>query len=125
MANHTPEKKLSIYYDGACIVCSREMTHYKKIDAGQCFRFVDIASPEFDPVAEKIDREAADRALHVKTEDGRVVTRVAAFAEIWKRLPGHGWMARLASFRALQPVLNFGYDVFARLRRHLPKRKMP
>jgi len=114
--------ELSVYYDGACHLCSREIEHYMKKETGGRVRYVDIAAPGFNAAAEGLDRERVQREMHVKLASGEIKTAVQAFVHLWQVLPGYGWAAKLASNPVILPVLSAGYHVFARLRPYLPKR---
>ncbi len=115
--------KLSIYYDGLCPLCSREIDHYRKARGADQLRFVDITSVGFQAETEGLDPQEVHRVMHVKTADGRVHTEVEAFIQIWKVLPGYGWMARLVSSAPIRPLANVGYRGFARIRPWLPRKK--
>jgi predicted DCC family thiol-disulfide oxidoreductase YuxK len=114
---------LTIYFDGACHLCSREIEHYRRKDRKGEIRFVDISLPDFSAAAEGLDPIRVQQVMHVRTRDGRILTAVDAFLEIWKVIPGMQFLQRIASLRILRPFLDFGYHTFARLRPYLPKRK--
>ncbi|MGC4116266.1 MAG: DUF393 domain-containing protein [Myxococcales bacterium] len=122
--DHPREGPLAVFFDGACIVCSSEMESYRRRDRDGRLEFVDIAAPGFDAQAFGLDRVQVQRAMHVRLPSGEVRTGVAAFVEVWKRLPGFGLAARVAANPLLRPLLSAGYWVFARLIRPvLPKRR--
>lgn len=116
--------KFAIYYDGLCHACSWEMKKFHaKQEAREQIDFIDYTAPEFDAPAEGLNREALDRYLHVKMPTGEIRVGVDALIEIWRRVPGWSWAARLASFPLLKPIFRLGYFCFAHVRRRLPKRK--
>lgn len=116
--------KLIIYYDGLCHACSWEMKKFHaKPEAQEKIDFVDYTAPEFDAQAEGLTRDSLDRYLHVKLPSGEVRVGVEALIEIWQRVPGWSWAARLVSFPLLKPFVRVGYFCFAHVRRWLPKRK--
>lgn len=41
-------EKLTIFYDGACHLCAREIDHYKKVDTTNKILYLDIAKKSFD-----------------------------------------------------------------------------
>lgn len=120
-----PDFPLTIFYDGSCIVCSREMEVYRRKSHGDRLRFVDISAPDF--VAEDYGRtlEQFMAQLHVRDASGRYYLGVDAFPAIWQALPdsGYRWFAELIGIPGLHLLAVFGYKVFARLRRYLPKRR--
>jgi len=119
----TPEK-LVVYFDGACIVCSREMEHYRRLDGAGRLELVDIAAAGFDAGAEGLDPKRVQQEMHVRLPTGEVRTGVDAFVEVWRRLPGFGLLSRIAASPVSRPFLGSGYWIFARLIRPvLPKRR--
>ena len=122
MRKFTPEK-LRIYFDGKCYLCSAEISHYRNHPEGQAFTYVDITHPQFDAKAESLDPFAVHRVMHVKLENGQLVTAVDAFLNIWKNMPSYHPLYRIASLKALRPLLDLGYHSFARIRPYLPQKK--
>lgn len=114
---------LTVYYDGACPLCSREINHYRQKDTAGRLRLVDIAAPGFDAGAAGLDPVAVNKFLHVRLPDGALVTGLLAFTAIWDVLPGFGLLARAARLPLINPLLRAGYRVFAALRPYLPKRR--
>jgi predicted DCC family thiol-disulfide oxidoreductase YuxK len=114
---------LTVYYDGACYLCSREMEHYRKKDKDRKLRLVDIAAAGFDVAAEGLDPVQINRVMHVRTLDGRLHTALDAFIQIWKTVPGYTPLANLASLPWIRPLFEVGYHSFARIRPYLPRRK--
>lgn len=118
------EQKLKVYYDGLCILCSREIQHYKNQKGSEQIEFVDITNSGFNAQAEGVDPVQVHKIMHAKRPDGTLATRVGAFIEIWQRLPKYRVLARLAQAKAVRAALEAGYSVFAQVRPYLPKRKM-
>lgn len=115
--------EVSLFYDGLCHLCSREINHYKKLKGSEKINFVDITLANFDAKAEGLDPVAVNKYLHVKTKDGKIVTGVASFLEVWKQLPAYTWLAKLVSFMPIRKVADLGYMIFAEIRPLLPKKE--
>lgn len=113
----------TIYFDGLCPLCSREIDHYRRRRGAENLAFVDIFAPGFDAQAEGLDPVAIHQNLHVRRADGSLVCGVDAFIAIWSQLPAYGGLARLAQLTVVRPVLVAGYAVFARVRPWLPRRQ--
>lgn len=112
---------LTVFFDGGCPLCKREIAHYRRLRAREAVAWVDIIrQPE---VLERFDLEqrTALAALHV-WDDGRAVmhTGAAAFVRLWQSLPRYRWLARCITACRLTPLLERVYRVFAR--RHFRKR---
>jgi predicted DCC family thiol-disulfide oxidoreductase YuxK len=119
-----PNPKLTLYFDGLCPLCSREIAHYRKKVTDQPVTFVDITDPHFDAAAEGLDAQRIHQVMHVKVGD-ELRTGVDAFLAIWEIIPGHRWLARLSRLPGVYPVLRLGYSVFATVRPWLPRRRRP
>jgi len=114
---------LTVYYDGLCPLCSREIAYYRRrAGDGAGVHFVDIADPRFDARPHGLDAAAVHRRMHVKVGD-EVRTGVDAFVALWERLRGFRWMARVAKWPGVYQALRVAYAAFARVRPWLPRRK--
>ncbi len=109
------ERCATVYYDGACPVCSREIAHYRRQRGAESLRFVDV-SQGGDP-APDLSREAALARMHVRLPDGSLRDGAAAFAALWRSLPGWRWLGRIASLPGIAQALELGYRGFLRGRR--------
>jgi len=105
-----------IYFDGACPLCRREISHYRCKEGASAIEWVDAASCDAAALGHDLSRDAALARLHARRPDGSLVSGVAAFVTIWSRLPAYRWLASLVSSRAVLTVLDVGYAAFLRLR---------
>ncbi len=119
-----PRYPLTIYYDGACRVCSAEMEHYRhKAHEGRLL-FVDISSPEFRPLEAGPTLADFMARMHVQEAGGGFYTGVEAFQVIWRACP-EPWLHKAAAALSLPGVkqcARLGYTLFARYRYLLPKK---
>ena len=118
-----PQNKLSVYFDGLCHLCSREIEHYKKVPGNENLKFIDITNPQFDCVLEGLNPIDVHQYMHVKDTKGEIFIKVDAFIEIWKRLPRYRFAVRIAQMKIVRPFMNIGYWCFATIRPYLPKKK--
>jgi demethoxyubiquinone hydroxylase (CLK1/Coq7/Cat5 family) len=107
----------TVYFDGACPVCSREIAHYRRSAGAESISWVDAAAS--DPVAlgPGLTREAALARMHVRRHDGSLVSGAAAFAALWSRMPQYAWLGRVAAWPPVLAVLEVGYRGFLVARR--------
>lgn len=112
----------TVFYDGLCPLCSREIDHYRRHVTGQEVRFLDINSPGFDAASHGLDSARIHQVMHVKVGD-EIRTGVDAFVALWTALPAFRWLARLARVPGVHFMMTMGYHVFARLRPWLPRRR--
>ena len=107
----------TVYYDGACPICTREMAQYRKAQGAERVAFVDVTSCDAAALAPGLTREAALARMHVQTADGQIASGAAAFVALWRTLPRFTWAARIAGLPIVLPLLELGYRGFVRLRR--------
>ncbi len=116
--------QLTLFFDGACPLCRREINHYKKKDAKRhLIEFIDITSPPFKASDYDLDDVALHAKMHVKKANGQVVTGVDSFLAIWELFPEYRWLKKLVGNPFVKPLAHVGYWCFAKVRPYLPGRK--
>jgi predicted DCC family thiol-disulfide oxidoreductase YuxK len=108
------QSPLTVYYDGACPVCSREIGFYQK-RTGNEVSYCNVAD-EASPAAD-LRREDALARFHVRLPDGALVSGAAAFLALWQATPGFRAIGRLLSLRPAVKVLDIAYTGFLKIRR--------
>jgi predicted DCC family thiol-disulfide oxidoreductase YuxK len=108
--------KPTVYYDGVCPVCSREIAHYRTRRGADGLAWVDAARCEPGALGADLTREAALARMHVRLPDGRLVSGAAAFAVLWQGLPGFRWLGRLVAAPGVRHVAEGAYLLFQRSR---------
>jgi predicted DCC family thiol-disulfide oxidoreductase YuxK len=78
---------LTVYYDGSCPVCSREIAAYRRQDCTAGWAFVDVAADAGPALGPDLTRDAAMARMHVRRADGTLLRGAAAFVEMWARVP--------------------------------------
>ncbi len=102
---------VTVYIDGACSLCRREIAHYQRVDRSAAVCFVDISAPDA-PTSLGVDRRLALARFHVLAGDGRVVSGAAGFVALWSLLPGWRWSARLSGVPGVLWLLELVYRLF-------------
>ena len=111
-------KDMTVIYNGACPVCSREIGLYRARAEGMV-AFVDLNDADLAPLG--LSRDDAARRLHV-VEEGRLLTGVDAFRALWRATPGFRWLARIVGLPGVRQVAGALYERLlapALYRRHL------
>jgi predicted DCC family thiol-disulfide oxidoreductase YuxK len=105
----------TIWYDGACPLCVREIAVMRWLDKGKAIVFVDLVE---DTTNCPVDRSLLLVRLHA-SEDGTILSGAAAFAAMWRAIP----LLRPLGLLARNPVVLNGlerlYLLFLRLRPRL------
>ena len=111
---------LTVYFDGDCPVCSREIAAYRKLRGAEDFAWVNAAQAQSGQdktvLGEGLSREDALARMHVRDANGQLIGGAAAFAAIWSALPQFKWLGRIASSRPALWVLEPGYRLFLKVR---------
>ncbi len=117
------KNKSVIFYDGLCIVCSREIDHYRKQTGSDKFIFLDITEASFDAASHGVDPFKVHKVMHVKDNNGRLYTGAEAFRAIWKELPKYQFLYRWTDNALVKSLMAIGYAGFATIRPYLPRKK--
>jgi predicted DCC family thiol-disulfide oxidoreductase YuxK len=85
---------------------------------------IDISLPTFDPVPYGLSQEEVMTQLHVMDADGTIYRGIDGFRAIWsafaERLP-YRLLIVLFGLPGVRLLARFGYWLFARFRRFLPR----
>jgi demethoxyubiquinone hydroxylase (CLK1/Coq7/Cat5 family) len=107
---------LTVYFDGACPVCSREIAVYRRQPGAQACAWIDASACDAAALGPQLDRERALQRMHVRRADGTLVSGAAAFALMWQALPATRRLGRVAGWPPVTAVLELAYRAFLRLR---------
>lgn len=107
----------TLYFDGACPVCSREVAMYRRQRGADGVRWVDVAHCEAGELGADLTREAAMARLHLRRPDGSLVSGAEAFTALWRALPRWAWLGRLLGSAPGLWLLEAGYRAFLVARR--------
>lgn len=105
---------LTVYYDGACPPCRREIDFYRHRRGAERVAWVNVSAAAEDRLAPGLCRADALARFHVRTADGHLVSGARAFAALWAGLPQFRWLGRIAGTRLALPVLEVAYRRFLR-----------
>jgi len=106
----------TVYFDGACPVCRKEIAHYRRQRGSESIAWVDASSCDEAELGPGLDRSVVLSRFHVRNADGTLTSGAAAFVAIWRRLPAFAWLAALTSSRPVLALLEAGYSIFLRVR---------
>ena len=104
---------LTVYYDGKCGLCRREIEYYKRVAPADQFVWLDIATDPAGLADLGITQSDALRRLHARDASGTMFVGVAAFIAIWQGLNYWRYLAMIINLPLLQPLAAFAYDRFA------------
>ncbi len=107
---------ITVYYDGKCNICRREINYYKKISSKNIFNWCDIANNPEKLLDMDIKINQALLYLHVKDEKDNIYIGIDAFIVIWKNLKNWRYIAYLISLPPIKIFANYVYIKFANYR---------
>jgi predicted DCC family thiol-disulfide oxidoreductase YuxK len=111
------DSRLTVWFDGACPLCLREIALMRRLDRRGAIQFIDVAGEE---AVCPIDRAELLARFHAR-ENGQLLSGAAAFAAMWRAIPllrPFGLAARAPS--ALK-ILEALYVRFLRVRPRLQR----
>ena len=116
MATATDTNGPTIYFDGGCPVCTREIAVYQRQPGAESCTWVDASRCAESEFGADLTRDAALKRLHVRLPDGSLQHGARGFAAMWSALPRMAWLGRIASLAPVAAVLEVAYRGFLWLR---------
>ena len=114
-------ENLTVWFDGACPLCTREIALMRKLDRAQRIDFIDASDLGGDPTAAcPIDRIALLARFHAR-EGGQMLSGAAAFAAMWRAIPLLRPLGLAARSPLVLRVLEAAYLRFLRIRPSLQR----
>ena len=107
---------ITVFYDGKCGLCSKEINHYRKIAAIGIFDWQDITESADSLKEEGISLSQGLKLLHVKDEEGLLHMGMDAFIVIWKQLKGWRVLAFFVGLPIMHQIASLSYRCFANWR---------
>lgn len=109
--------KLTVWHDGGCPLCAREIALMRRLDRQGAITFIDAAQ---EGSACPIDRAALLERFHA-SEDGVMLSGAAAFAAMWRAIPVLRPLGLAARHPWVLALLERGYRRFLRVRPRLQR----
>ncbi|MEJ2384614.1 MAG: DUF393 domain-containing protein [Xanthomonadales bacterium] len=115
------DSRVTVWYDGACPLCLREIALMRRLDRRGAIRFVAVQESRDCP----LDPATLLARFHAQEPGGPLVSGAAAFAAMWRAIPVLRPFGRIAQFPPLRWLLDRFYLVFLRVRPWLQRRVPP
>lgn len=101
--------QVTVWYDGGCPLCVREIALMNRLDRRDRIEFVNV---DREDASCSVDRQLLLRRMHAQEGDGPLVDGAAAFAAMWRAIPVFRPLGLLAKNRAVLWVLERFYRGF-------------
>ena len=109
-------RSLTVFFDGSCPICSKEINFYKMRTGADELSWVDVSDEEIPIPIQTRSREELMARFHVLSSSGELVSGGAAFAELWASLPAFKIFGKCFKLPILRFLIDVGYDIFLTLR---------
>ena len=108
--------KLTIFFDGQCPFCQREVDFLNSRNQKRFLQFIDINSSTFNlDFNHKITYKQAMERIHALRSDGSLIKDVEVFQEAY-RLIGLGWIYAPTKLPIINKLAGFIYLIWAKNR---------
>lgn len=114
MQINDPEWPLTLYYDGECPLCLREIRMFRRRNKQGRLELVDIAEPSIMPLPGLSRADMLD-CLHAQFSNGQLVTGIDATYWSYKSV-GLDWLVMPLHWAWARPFWLWAYRQFCRLR---------
>lgn len=100
------DKKITVFYDGACPLCVRDRQVYESKDpeAEKRVEWFDITGKDQELIDLGIDPHKALTELHIRDVNGQILSELDAYRVLMARIPQYrflGWLIGLPIIRPL------------------------
>jgi predicted DCC family thiol-disulfide oxidoreductase YuxK len=109
--------ELTVWHDGGCPLCRREIAWIRKLDRRGAITFIDVTDAG---ASCPIDRNDLLARFHAR-ENGVLLSGAAAFAAMWRAVPRLRPLGLIARNAVILGLLERGYSLFLRLRPRLQR----
>ncbi|MBD2841212.1 thiol-disulfide oxidoreductase DCC family protein [Erythrobacter rubeus] len=117
-AQRSDNSAVTVWFDGACPLCQREIAFMRKLDRADAIHFIDV-SDKADPGC-PIDQETLLERFHAR-EGEKIVNGAAAFAAMWRAIPAMRPLGLIARNPMVLRVLERLYVWHLRIRPQLQR----
>ena len=111
--------RLTVYFDGSCPLCRREIAIYRRLPEALNIAWVDVSA--WQDLGGVLSCEAAMARFHVRDAQGHLFSGAAAFSRMWRVFPGWRWLGYLSAWPPMSWLCELAYRLFLPLRPSLQK----
>ena len=115
MESQAASKATTVFFDGSCPLCRREISVYQNTVSSTPIDWVDVSTKAQGVTAGRSCGELMSR-FHVQTADGTLLSGAAAFVALWLLFPGWRWLGKFGSLPGMTGVLELAYRSFLVIR---------
>lgn len=116
--------RLTVFFDGSCPMCRKEIAYYQQLDTHKAVAWRDVSSAtSAADCPDGLCQTDLMKRFHVMDPTGQVFSGAAGFVNLWRVLPAP-WsvLARVAGLPGVVHALELAYRAFLPIRPWLQKR---
>ena len=110
--NQFGSEATTVYFDGECPLCSREIGFYQLQEGACSINWVDVTKVNLKDYPHGLTKEKALARFHVITVKGKLVSGGEAFSSLWLSLPRFNLVGQLFKVRPFALTLEIVYKIF-------------
>jgi len=110
-------KKLEVFFDGECPVCSREIAFYRRCRGSSNIKWIDLRKHPENDIVPGLSRSMALERFTVITSDGSLLSGSQAFIEVWRHLSLFWLLGKVFSIYPLNLLLEIIYKFYLKIRK--------
>jgi predicted DCC family thiol-disulfide oxidoreductase YuxK len=114
--------QVTVYFDGSCPLCRREIGFYKNSVGADLIHWEDVSRVSDGRVAGDLSCQQAMARFHVRAANGSLKSGAAAFVELWLSLKYWHWLGWLFAHPLGIWFLEKCYVGFLRIRPAIQRR---
>lgn len=107
---------ITVYYDGKCGICAKEIRYYKRIAPENTFVWQDLTEISQGFIEKGYKLSEGLKSLHAEDATGQMHKGVDAFILIWKQLKYWNVLAFFVALPVIKQIAKFTYKMFAKWR---------
>lgn len=104
----------TVYYDGSCPLCQREISFYQGQEGSDAVRWHDLTAASTG--ADDLSDTDAMKRFHMRRADGTLVSGAQAFAEVMQTMPRLRLLGKALGTPPIVWLAEGGYRLFLTIR---------
>lgn len=113
---------VTVYYDGSCPLCRKEIAVYQRCRGAENIEWTDVSVGEQSCLGAGLTCQLAMARFHVRDRQDNLYSGAQAFVKLWLELPQWRWLGRLCSNKPTLWCLERLYVGFLKIRPSIQRR---
>jgi len=114
-----PERRLRVFFDGSCPLCSREIKFYRRLAGSNKCNWIDANTMSAGEIPPNFTREDLLNRFHVEHPTEGFLSGALAFGMLWSEMFGRSWIYKFVKWPIVTFVAELAYRGFLPLRKIL------